>query len=99
MELVCMDFLSLESDSYSTKAILVITDHFTRYVVAIPTKDQKASTITKCLWEKFLSHYGFPELLHCDQGCHLESQTIRALCALASNRKVRMSPYHPRGTL
>ncbi len=97
MELVCMDFLSLEPDSHNTKDILVITDHFTRYAVAIPTRDQKASTVTKCLWEQFLSHYGFPERLHSDQGRDFESRTIKELCALAGIRKVRTSPYHPRG--
>ena len=51
MELVCMDFLSLEPDSHNTKDILVITDHFTKYAVAIPTRDQKARTVAKCLWE------------------------------------------------
>lgn len=66
LELVCMDFLSLEPDSQNTKDILVITDNFTKYAVAIPTRDQKASTVAKALWENFLVHYGFPERLHSD---------------------------------
>ncbi len=42
LELVCMDFLTVEPDNSNTKDILVITDHFTRYAIAVPTKDQKA---------------------------------------------------------
>lgn len=76
-----MDFLSLEPDSHNTKDILVISDHFAKYAVAIPTKDQKASTVAKCLWEQFLSHYGFPERLHSDKGRDFESKTIRELFA------------------
>lgn len=37
MELVCMDFLSIEPDSHHTRDILVITDHFSKYTGAIPT--------------------------------------------------------------
>lgn len=97
MELVCIDFLSLEPDSRNTKDILVITDHFTRYAVTIPTKDQKANTVAKCLWEQFLIHYGFPERLHSDQGRDFESHVIRELCVVTGIKKVRTSPYHPRG--
>ncbi len=42
-----MDFLSKEPDSRNKKDILVITDHFTKYTVAIPTKDQKAVTVAR----------------------------------------------------
>ncbi len=92
-----MDFLSLEPESRNTKDILVITDHFTKYAVAIPTKDQKAVTVAKCLWDQFLTHYGFPEQLHSDQGRDFESHVIKELCTLTNIRKVRTSPYHPRG--
>ncbi|KAG1946284.1 interleukin-1 receptor accessory protein-like 1-A [Pimephales promelas] len=57
LELVCMDFLSIEPDRSGTKDILVITDHFTKYAVAIPTPNQKAQTVAKCLWDNFIIHY------------------------------------------
>ncbi|XP_048067043.1 uncharacterized protein LOC125280510 [Megalobrama amblycephala] len=97
LELVCMDFLSVEPDSSNAKDILVITDHFTKYAIAIPTKDQKARTVARCLWDHFLLHYGFPEKLHSDQGPDFESRTIQELCKVAGIRKVRTTPYHPRG--
>uniref|UniRef100_A0A3B3HGE9 Gypsy retrotransposon integrase-like protein 1 n=1 Tax=Oryzias latipes TaxID=8090 RepID=A0A3B3HGE9_ORYLA len=96
LELVCMDFLSVEPDG-KTKDILVMTDHFTKYAVAVPTPNQKARTVAKCLWENFFVHYGIPAKLHSDQGTDFESKTIRELCGLAGIQKIRTTPYHPRG--
>uniref|UniRef100_A0A3B3CR12 Gypsy retrotransposon integrase-like protein 1 n=1 Tax=Oryzias melastigma TaxID=30732 RepID=A0A3B3CR12_ORYME len=96
LELVCMDFLSVEPDG-RTKDILVITDHFTKYAVAVPTPNQKARTVARCLWDNFFVHYGIPEKLHSDQGTDFESKTIRELCVVAGIHKIRTTPYHPRG--
>ncbi len=39
LELVCIDYLSLEPDSIDTRNILVITNYFTKFSWAFPTKD------------------------------------------------------------
>jgi len=97
MEMLCIDFLSLEASKGGFENILVITDNFTRYAQAFPTKNQTAHTTAKVLYEQFIVHYGFPDKIHSDQGRNFESSVIKQLCKLADVTKVRTSPYHPMG--
>ena len=97
MELVCIDFLTLERSKGGFEKILVITDHFTRYVQAFPTRNELAKTTAKVLFENYIVHYGFPARLHSELGRNFESSVIRALCTLAGVEKSRTTPYHPMG--
>ena len=94
LDLVCIDFLSLEPDSRNVCNVLVVTDHFTRYAQAFPTNDQTAVTVAKTLWENYFIHYGLPTRIHSDQGRDFES---RLVTEMLEEKKSRTSPYHPQG--
>ena len=97
MEIICLDFLSLEQSKGGYENILVITDHFTRYAQAYPTKNQTARTTAKILFDQFIVHYGFPAKIHSDQGPNFESSLIQELCNLAQVSKSHTTPYHAMG--
>ena len=97
LELVHMDNLSLEPSKGNIENVLVITDHFTRYALAYPSKTQTAQATARILWDNFICHYGFPEKFISDQGRNFESDLIKELCKIAGVKKVHTTPYHPQG--
>ena len=61
LELLCMDYLSLETSKGGYHSVLVITDHFTKFSLAIPTKNQTAKTTAHVLYHDFIVHYWYSQ--------------------------------------
>lgn len=97
MELLAIDFLSLEKGKGGYEHVFVVTGSFTKYLWVFPTQNQQASAVAKLLWEKILVHFGFPQQLHSDQGRDFESRFIKDLCKVAGIEKTRTTPYHLQG--
>lgn len=97
LQLVSVDFLSLEAARSGVCNVLVIVDHFTRYAVAVPTLDQTAKTTAEALWKHFIQPFGAFDQLHSDQGPNFESKVIQELCTLYGIKKSHTTPYHPAG--
>ena len=95
LELVHLDYLTLEPSKGNIEIVLVITDHFTRYALAYVSKTQTAQATARILWDNFICHYGFPEQFISDQGRNFESDLIQELCKIAGVKKLHTTPYHP----
>ena len=92
-----MDFLTLDNSKGGYGKILAITDHFTKFAVAVPTRNELAKTTADALYNHFIVPYGFPRRIHTDQGPNFESKLIKDLCRMAGIDKSHTSPYHPMG--
>ena len=95
LELVHLDYLTLEPSKGNIENVSVITDHFTRYALAYASKTQTAQATARILWDSFICHYGFPEQFISDQGKNFESDLIQELCKIAGVKKLHTTPYHP----
>ena len=75
--------------------ILVMADHFSRWVDGIAIPDGKAETIARVLDERVFCYMGVPETIHSDMGPQMESQLLAECCRLWGCEKTRCTPYHP----
>ncbi|KAL6476359.1 hypothetical protein MHYP_G00148580 [Metynnis hypsauchen] len=96
-EILAIDFTVLEPATDGRENVLVMTDIFTKYTQAVPTKDQRASTVAQALVQNWFHRFGPPARIHSDQGRNFESALIRQLCKLYGVQKSRSTPHHPQG--
>ena len=93
-----MDYLNIEHGKTGNDVnILIITDHYSRFVQAIKTTNQTALTTAQAAYDHFFSKYGFPEKIVTDQGINFESLLFKDLCKVANITKLRTTSYHPQG--
>ena len=99
LELVHLDYTSIESTMELNKPpmvknILVMTDHFMRYALAVVMKDQTAKTVVKVFYECFIAVFGVPAKLLSDRGANFTSALVEELCAGFSIQKCQTTAYH-----
>ena len=97
-ELLHVDFTSIEEtvplkEEPVIRNVLVLQDHFSKYVVAYVVKDQTAHTAAETLRNGYFG-FGVPAYLISDQGKAFTGHIITHLCDLYGVQKLRTSPYH-----
>jgi len=97
MDFLTMDILSgLPVAEDGSKYILVVCDHFTKWVEAYPLPDQAASTCMQAVYDGFISRFSYPIQIHTDQERNFESTLFKEMCALTGVNKSRTTPFHSR---
>ena len=98
-ELLHVDFTSIEEtvplrEDPIIRNVLVLQDHFSKYIVAYVVKDQTARTAAETLRIGYFGLFGAPAYLVSDQGKAFTGHVITHLCELYGVQKLRTSPYH-----
>ena len=78
----------------SVKNVLMITDHFMHYAMAVVTKDQMAKTVAKVLYDRFIVVFGMPAKLLNDRAVNFTSALVEELCAMFGIQKYQTTAYH-----
>ena len=98
-ELLHVDFTSIEEtvplkEEPVIHNVLVLQDHFSKYVVAYVVKDQTARTAAETLRNGYFRLFGAPVYLISDQGKAFTGHILTHFCELYGVQKFRTSPYH-----
>ena len=98
-ELLHVDFTSIEEtiplkEEPVIRNVLVLQDHFSKYVVVYVVKDQTTHTAAVTLRNGYFGLFGAPAYLVSDQGKAFTGHLITHLCELYGVHKLRTLPYH-----
>ena len=75
--------------------ILTIIDTFTRWPIAIPLPNRKASTVQRALHDHLFSVYGFPTRLLSDRGKEFIDAGLHSFCSWLGIQKIATTGYQP----
>ena len=98
-ELLHMDFTSIKEtvplwQEPVIRNVMVMQDHFSKYVVAYVVKDKTAQTATETLRSRYFRLFSAPAYLISHQGKAFMGHLITNLCELYGVQKLQISPYH-----
>src|SRR5690606_9419494 len=86
---VSADFLGpVDKSERGNRYLLVFTDYFTRWVVAVPTVDCTAETVAKEFIERIVLNFGAPYEFLSDNGPAFASEVVDRICAMAGTKKL-----------
>ncbi len=94
-EMLEVDFLKMVKDDEGFEYIVMMIDHFTKYCVAYPVKLATSRTAAEAIWNGWISHHGFPKVIHTDQGVQFESALFKSLMAVIGAVKTHGTIYRP----
>lgn len=96
LKLVCMDYFTPCIGGIQN--VLVITDHWSTFSVAVPTKNQTSKTTADALFHTFVFPYDIPTTLY--SGCYFQVlyfQVNTRSLYFTGISKSHTTPYHPMG--
>ena len=77
--------------------LLIVIDHFTKYVWALPCAEPTGATTAKLLFEHVFCVFGPPEEVLCDRASTLLSSEVQALYDALHISALHSTAYHPQG--
>jgi len=95
-EIVVMDFLGpLPISSAGNRYVLVLADHFSKWVETVATPNADSPTVAKALVDRIVCRLGPPSTLVSDRGSHFANALIKHICSQLGIDQRLATAYHP----
>ena len=88
--------VELPTSHYNSKNILVMVDHLTRWPIAKPRPNKKATMVANAIFKKLILGHGTPEVLLSNNGKEFTNDTLAYVCQEFNIEQHFKSPYTPR---
>lgn len=95
-DVVAIDVLQLSVRSrQGSKYVLVMVDHFSRYVVLAPLYDKSAKAVAHALVTNLFCPYSAPRVLLSDNGTEFRNNVLEEICKQFGIKQTFTVAYHP----
>ena len=96
MELIASDLMGpfTPKSKSGNEYILIITDHFSKYVELFALRNTQAKTVAKHLID-FICRHGIPDDILTDQGTNYQSELLDEVYRVLDIHRKRTAAYHP----
>src|SRR5258708_11406277 len=95
-QVISVDMIRELLDSKGYNAVLIVVDHLSKWIHAIPTVTSLDSTgVTRLFLEHIWHHHGLPEEVISDHGSTFISNFSHKLVALLGVKLTPSTSYHP----
>ncbi len=92
---VSIDVLQLPPSYQGSKFLLVMIDHFSRYVILAPLKEKPARAVAHAIVSKLICEYSAPRVLLSDNGAEIRNKILAEICSQFGIRLTFTVAYHP----
>ena len=97
MQFIAIDIAFMPKDNHGFQYFLLIGDVFSKYIEAVPLKDQMAPTIANALLSHWIYIHGPIFYMLSDRGSNVNGTMIKEICNILGIEKRRSSGYHSQG--
>jgi transposase InsO family protein len=75
--------------------ILTVQDDLSKFLIALPMKEQTAEEVLKAFVDNVILVYGLPQVVLSDCGANFLSGTFMVICKLLGIKKIKTTPFRP----